>query len=225
MGDRLVFQSPIFKIQKCEYIAHACLVTNYEDAKDVMAHISLGYYSANCAPYAILLKEDYHEYSEIYEDLGEFLAGNTLMSVLKSYENIYKSAEVCVLVMITRKIYGCFVTDMIQNMKYNAIRTCANKALIKLNKKMFQSRSKESVRQQQQPETTITIPNPSLNMTATTSAIDNDNTINKKDKRKVLPTSSINFNPDSFGIPAIPQPKSKEERNQYRPGHFKDSLK
>jgi hypothetical protein len=213
MGDRLIFQSTVFRIQKVEYTAHACLVTDVEDAKEVMAHISLGYYSAHCAPYALRLVDETGEITETYEDLGEFYAGNTLMAVIRSFESLYKSVDASVLVMITRKVSGCFVPDMIQNMKYNAIRTCAVKALTKLNKKMFQTKKVKDRAHHREPESPIAV------------AVFSENVVTeKKERRNPLPTPSINFDPDSFGIPPIQQ-KSKADRGNYRPGHFRDSGK
>lgn len=216
MSDRLIFQSTGFRIQKVEYMAHACVVTSFEDAKEVMAHISLGYYSAHCAPYALRLVGESGEISEVYEDLGEFYAGNTLIAVLRSFESLYKSVDVSILVMMTRKVSGCFVTDMIQNMKYNAIRTCAVKALTKLNKKMFQqNKTKERSHHppHREPETPVA------------GTVLSENVVTeKKERRNPLPTPAINFDPDSFGIPPI-QHKSKADRGAYRPGHFRDSGK
>jgi hypothetical protein len=213
MSDRLIFQSTEFRIQKVEYMAHACLVTGFEDAKEVMAHISLGYYSAHCAPYALRLVEETGEISEIYEDLGEFYAGNTLMAVIRSFDSLYKSVDASILVMITRKVSGCFVTDMIQNMKYNAIRTCAVKALTKLNKKMFQQKKPKDRSHRREPESPVAVTVLSENVVT-----------DKKERRNPLPTPSINFDPDSFGIPPIQQ-KSKADRGAYRPGHFRDTGK
>jgi hypothetical protein len=171
-----------------------------------MAHISLGYYSAHCAPYALRLVEENGEVSEAFEDLGEFLAGNTLMAVIRSFENIYRPAEASVLVMITRKVLGCFVPEMVQQLKYNAIRTCAHKALSKLNKKLFHPRQLND-EPDHAPETIARETDPSEKKETT--------------KRNPLPTPSIQFNPDTLNIPSIPQ-RTKAERAAYRPGHFRD---
>jgi hypothetical protein len=207
MADRLIFQSSVFKIQRCEYTAHACLIKDQEDAKEVMAHISLGYYSAHCAPYAFRLVEETGEVTEASEDLGEFLAGNTLMAVIRSFESIYRPAEASVLVMITRKVLGCFVPEMIQQLKYNAIRTCAHKALSKLNKKLFLPRQLK-ITPDHEPETVMTGETHTSERKETT-------------KRNPLPTPAIQFNPDSLKIPLVPQ-RTKAERAAYRPGHFRD---
>lgn len=268
MSDRLIFQSPIYKLYKCEYIAHVCQIFSFEDAKEVMAFISLSYYSAHCSPYAIrLYSNETNEVNEIYEDLGEFNASQILISVLRSYESLYQTYSpsnnnnnnnnneniggISILLMLTRKVYGCFVTDMIQNNKYNAIRVCATKAITKFNKKMFPTNKNQNNNiqnsnnnnnqgsnnnevDQNEPQSNnnnphITSNNISIQIKIGNNSSGNNNNNNggssfKKEKRNILPTPSIKFEPDSFNIPPILPRKLKGE-TEYRPGHFKDSRK
>mmetsp|Transcript_22432 Transcript_22432/g.32715 ORF Transcript_22432/g.32715 Transcript_22432/m.32715 type:complete len:210 (-) Transcript_22432:72-701(-) len=203
--DRLIYQSTVFQLKKCEYMAHACIVASYEDAKDMIAKISLGYYSAHCSPYALRLDSD-NGVEEYNDDMGEFSAGSTLASCLRSFENLYSQVNGAnILLVLTRKVSGCFVTDMIQHQKYNAIRTCGHKALNKLNKhtvipilppRKDTGNSAHSTQPEEQAPVTH---------------------IDAKFKRPVLPTPAIRFDPDKFDLPPIP---NSADKRKGRSGHF-----
>jgi hypothetical protein len=78
---------------------------------------------------------------ELQGDNGEFSAGAILAACLRNCEKLYGSS--CkregeggtgnVLLVVTRRVRGCFVADMVQPLKYTAIRACAAQALDRLN--------------------------------------------------------------------------------------------
>jgi hypothetical protein len=126
------------------------------------------------------------------------------MACLQAFEKQFTSLiGFKILVMITRRIEGCFVSDMIQQQKYNAIRTCAQKALAKLNKYAFAS---HIARKGDQVNGSV------------------DNQLSKTNqpsrfKRNILPTPAIRMDANSISIPHPRDTTKKKER----PGHFLDS--
>jgi hypothetical protein len=78
---------------------------------------------------------------ELSADNGEFSAGAILASCLRQNEKLYGSS--CkregeggtgnLILVVTRKVQGCFVADSVQALKYGAIRRCATQALALLH--------------------------------------------------------------------------------------------
>lgn len=210
VDNRPIFQSSVVKLRKIEYTAHACIVQSYEDAIDVVTRISLDCYSAQCAPYAMRL-EDGDGIREIYEDQGEFTAGSTLASCLKSFEKKYNSVSGAnILVVVTRKVSGFFVGDIIQHQKFNAIKTCGMHALKKLNKHVI-PRGVETDMIENKGDRRID----PVEITS-----DPDQVKKAGNSRPVHKPATVNFDPGNFDLPAIPEPRRKNKRPG--PGHFMD---
>lgn len=84
--------------------------------------------------------EEENNEADTYEDNGEFSAGAILAACLRNCEKHYKegaggvrASTGNILLVVTRKVQGCFVADMVQPLKYSAIRACAMQALERLN--------------------------------------------------------------------------------------------
>lgn len=85
--------------------------------------------------------DDEGEGAELQGDNGEFSAGAVLASCLRHCDKLYGSS--CkrpgeggtgnVLLVVTRRVHGCFVVDAVQSLKYAAIRQSAQAALQLLN--------------------------------------------------------------------------------------------
>jgi hypothetical protein len=210
--NRPIFQSPVIQLKRIEYTGHACIVQSFEDALDVVTRISLDCYSAQCAPYAIRLEEE-DGIREIYEDQGEFTAGSTLASCLKSFEKKYSTVNGAnILLVVTRKVSGFFVGDMIQHQKFNAIKNCGMNALKKLNKHVIP----RGVELELAENTTGN---------QDTMAYSMENAVEPAKKsgssRPTHKPATVSFDPGNFDLPAIPEPRRKDNKRP-GPGHFMD---
>ena len=207
--NRPIYQSQPFRIKKLEYVGHACIIQSYADGLDVVARISLDCYSAQCSPYAMRL-DDEEGIREVYEDHGEFTAGGTLASCLKSFEKKYSGVNGAnILLVVTRKVFGCFVADMVQHQKFNAIRTCGMNALRKMNKHVIPSGAGIEPVDKTTASDTMTSELPPES--------------NKSEmKRPSYKPAAVTFDPDSFGLPPLPDTTAKAYKRERRSGHFMD---
>jgi len=118
-----IFRSePIYVNGKVSYTGHCTAVYSVEQAIDVLDRIGAGTGSEDCLPFAVTLVEN-GELISIAEDQGEFGSGDLLADALNGLDGF--NALVCV----SRKVYGCYVSDMIQSQKLRVIREAAVKAL------------------------------------------------------------------------------------------------
>jgi len=78
--------------------------------------------SEDCLPFAVVLVEN-GELISIAEDNGEFAAGELLAEALGGLDGF--NALVCV----SRKVVGCYPTDMVQAQKLRVIREAAVRSL------------------------------------------------------------------------------------------------
>ncbi len=128
------YQSDAYIIKKCIYTAHAFVIETYEDAETILNKISNSNLGLASQSYAIRIFGD--QYFECCDDDGDFGSGDMILSCLKScnlrFGTVNKDRSI--LLVVTLQVKGCFVSDMIANMKYNAIRTCCRNSLDKLDR-------------------------------------------------------------------------------------------
>jgi len=115
--------SPVYVSNgKVSYTGHSTTVFSVEQAIDLLDTISAECDSEDCLPFAVTLVEN-GELISIAEDNGEFGAGELLSGALNSLDGF--NALVCV----TRKVSGCYVSEMVQSQKLRVIREAAAKSL------------------------------------------------------------------------------------------------
>ena len=107
---------------KVSYRGHASCVYSVDQSIEILDTIGARYDSEDCLPFAITLVEG-SELICLAEDNGEFSAGELLSTALTTLDGF--NALVCV----TRKVSGCYVSDMVQSQKRRAIQEAANGAL------------------------------------------------------------------------------------------------
>ena len=161
-GIQVYLSNVVRAHRRVHYIGHALEMpanATEADMLDYVARISTQCYSAECAPYAFRLHTDNvqrtrrgkyweeqlfdeeDEERKTCDDNGEFSAGSILAACLRNCEKKYSKRGVegiggntgNILLVVTRKVEGCFVTDMVQPLKYSAIRSCGTQALERLN--------------------------------------------------------------------------------------------
>ena len=104
---------PVYIRKKFAYIAHATTTYSVEHSATVIDHISEKTGCPNL-PFAIRLIEG-NEMISIAEDNGEFACGEVLSKCLNKMDGYN------VLVCISKKVSGMFVTDMVQCQKHHAV--------------------------------------------------------------------------------------------------------
>jgi hypothetical protein len=120
--NNIISSNPVYVRKQVYYQGHATTTYSIVQATNIIDYICKKYNSEDCAPFAVKIIEG-GQIISVAEDNGEFLCGNILASALKKLEGYN------VLVIVTRNVKGCFVTDMIQTQKRNYIKTAAEKAI------------------------------------------------------------------------------------------------
>jgi hypothetical protein len=126
-----LFSSPVFSSEpvrvnsKLSYVGHSTTVYSTEQAIELLDIVGSQSDSEDCLPFAVVLVEN-GELISIAEDNGEFAAGELLAEALGGLDGF--NALVCV----SRKVVGCYPTDMVQAQKLRVIREAAVRSLEKL---------------------------------------------------------------------------------------------
>ena len=118
----LFFSAPVFVNSKVSYTAVSTTVFSVEQAIDVLDAIGAQEDSEDCLPFAVTLVEN-GELISIAEDNGEFGAGELLADALNGLDGF--NALVC----CTRKVRGCYVSEIVQPQKLRCIREAAVRSL------------------------------------------------------------------------------------------------
>ena len=118
-GLATVFSSEKFYVNaKVSYQAHATTIYSVDQAIEILDYIGAKVDSEDILPFALTLVE-VGELINIAEDNGEFAAGEALAACLENLEGF--NALLCV----SRKVDGCYVSDIVQPLKLKTIRDCA----------------------------------------------------------------------------------------------------
>lgn len=141
---------PVYVRKKFCYVGHATTTYSVEQAASIVDYIGQKFDSDHSLPFAVRLVEG-GELVLIAEDNGEFACGEILSSCLKSLEGFN------VIVCVSKKVSGLFVTDMVQSQKHKAVKEAATKVLELLRNQLVappkrtgnDSVSGESVKSQQ----------------------------------------------------------------------------
>mmetsp|Transcript_35520 Transcript_35520/g.36187 ORF Transcript_35520/g.36187 Transcript_35520/m.36187 type:complete len:207 (+) Transcript_35520:261-881(+) len=142
-SDPQILHSQPNRIQRCEFSGHACNISSVYQAREIIADVRR-ITASDSSPFAFRVVED-DKLHEIFEDCGEFICGTILLKMMQ-VQNISNA-----IVIVSKKVYGCFVTDMIQQSKLVAVKKTCGDAL----KLLRQSREKdEHSHQQNRPKST-----------------------------------------------------------------------
>ena len=117
----IVSGAPI-RMKKVTYTGYASSIYSVENAVEILDYISEKTDSEDVLPFAIRLVE-HGAVVQIAEDNGEIACGELLSTLLNGYEGYN------VLVCVSRKVEGCYVSEMIQNFKLRVIKEAAISAL------------------------------------------------------------------------------------------------
>lgn len=120
--ENILSGPPVYVRKQVYYQGHASVTYSTAQAINIIDYIGKKYDSADCIPFAVKIIEN-GELISIAEDNGEFSCGVILANSLKKLDGYN------VLVAVTRKVKGCFVTDMIQGQKRNFVKLAAEKAI------------------------------------------------------------------------------------------------
>ena len=107
---------------RVSYTGHCTTVYSVEQAIELLDEIGAKADSEDCLPFAVTLVED-GELISIAEDNGEFGAGELLADALNGLDGFNS------LVCVSRKVSGCYVSEMVQPQKLRVIREAAVGAL------------------------------------------------------------------------------------------------
>jgi hypothetical protein len=118
----IISSPPVYVRKQVYYQGHASTTYSVSQATNIIDYICRKFHSENCAPFALKIIEA-GQIISFAEDNGEFSCGMILQGALRKLEGYN------VLVVVTRTVKGCFVTDMIQCQKKNYIKMAAEKAL------------------------------------------------------------------------------------------------
>lgn len=118
----IVSGEPVYLRKRFCYIGHASTTYSVDQAVAIIDYIGHKNQSEDFLPYAITLLEG-GEMISIAEDNGEFACGEVVGDCLKKIEGLN------ILVCVSRRVEGCFVTDILQGQKSRAIRDAATNAL------------------------------------------------------------------------------------------------
>ena len=123
INESSIFTSqPVYVRKKFCYIGHATTTYSVEQAALIVDFIGRKTGCDTCLPFAVRLVEG-GELISIAEDNGEFACGDILTNCLKKVDGYN------VLVCVSQKVSGMFVTDMVQGQKHKAVKEAAAKAL------------------------------------------------------------------------------------------------
>jgi hypothetical protein len=128
--SNIVKGPPVYVRKQVYYQAYASTTFSIQQATNIIDWIGQKSDSDDCLPFAIKLIEN-SEIISIAEDNGEFGCGNILAKCLKKLDGYN------VLVCVSRKVKGCFVTDMIAcTQKHHMIKDAAEIAIELLHKQL-----------------------------------------------------------------------------------------
>lgn len=135
--QNIMSSPPVHVRKQVYYQGHAVPTYSVSQATNIIDFICKKFNSEDCAPFALKIIEG-GQIISVAEDNGEFMCGSILSHALKKLEGYN------VLVVVTRCVRGCFVTDMIQAQKRNYIKIAAEKAIEKLFYHLTNSADKEN---------------------------------------------------------------------------------
>ena len=174
----MIFHGSPCRIQKCEYMAHACIVQSKEICSRLINYLSIQYQSPVRNPSVMRIRNT-NSVDEDVDDCGDFGSGQIILSSLQNAEQRCRDLRSTnILVVVTCKVKGRFVVDMIQHMKHRPIMLTCQSALSHLTQyfdKIHPSRSRQNL-------------NTALN-----------------ENNVLSPVNTITFDPASIGIPDISQ--------------------
>ena len=128
-----ILNSDPVNIKRCTFQAHICEVRDEEHALSIVEIISLANYGRLLPWCSRIILDDKVTEDKNWCDAGETGVGELLHTCLQSYEKNNRTKLLKnVVIFINRCAQGTFVTDMIQDMTFNAIRKCALNAYHKL---------------------------------------------------------------------------------------------
>lgn len=117
------------RVRKVIYRGHATTIYSVDNAVQILEHIGHCTRSDDILPFALRLVEG-DETIEIAEDNNEFAGGATLASCLKEYKGYN------IMICVSRHVEGCYVSDMIQELKLRSIKEAAISALDILHREL-----------------------------------------------------------------------------------------
>lgn len=120
VSDQAIFQSVPLKIQGCEFSSYASNASSIYLAREVIALVHRSTRDDYC-PFAFRVIED-GILHEIHEDCGEFYCGKILLQTMQTL------GITNLVIIASKKVKGCFVTDMIQQSKLVAVKKSAQAA-------------------------------------------------------------------------------------------------
>jgi hypothetical protein len=123
------------RIKKVTYQAYASSIYSVDNAVEILDYIGAQTDSEDVLPFALRLTEG-DEVIQISEDNGEIACGELLSECLSKFPGYN------VLVCVSRKVQGCYVSDMIQGMKLRVVKEAALSALENIFEQ-FTSRKEE----------------------------------------------------------------------------------
>lgn len=124
------------RVRKVIYTGHASTIYSVDSACRILDQIGQRTGSEDILPFALKLVEG-DDCIEIAEDNNEFACGEALARCLDKYEGYN------IMVCVSRHVEGCYVSDMIQQYKIQAVKEAATSALELLFGEL-KSRSSES---------------------------------------------------------------------------------
>lgn len=123
-SELVIYQSLPLKLQRCVFYSHASNVSSVNQAREVISIID-GSFGKDCSPFAYRVVVDGIMH-EMYEDCSDFYSGKVLLQLLQNLD------LTGVVVIASKKVYGMFVTDMIQQPKLVAVKKSAQDAIQQL---------------------------------------------------------------------------------------------
>eukprot|EP01041_Mallomonas_annulata_P000945 gene945-1830_t len=198
-----VFYSLPHRIYKCEFSGYACEISSASHAQEIIADIKkIAGRDGN--PFAFRVMED-GKLNEVCNDSNEPFCGDLLLKCIQSLQITNA------IVFVSRKVYGCFVTDMIQQAKLVAIRKSAKDALSLLMDARDATKDEEEERKNKRKALKFQIPISSPTDPETSPG---DHLIHPV--KEVFPTKVIKFDATDFDF-TLQKPKKIG-----RPGHYLD---
>lgn len=181
----IIFHGTAQRLQKCEFVAHACLIQHPDQCPPLIDYICTKYQSPVRNPYVRRLRS-FNSSDEIMDDCGDFGSAQIISSCIQHAEHNcggFRFANI--LVLVTCKVKGCFVVDMIQHLKHRPIMVSCQSALAQLAEhleKLYPSKSRQKLH---------------------TAQIDSIAT---------SPVNTVTFDPASIGIPDCSTRQTKSNK-------------
>lgn len=120
--NTLIHNGTTIQMKKCYYTAHATTIYSVEHAIQILDEIGQKYDSDDTLPFALRLIEG-TELIQLNDDNGEFGASSVILNCLSKLDGYN------VLVCVSRRISGAFLSEMHQGRKLPVIRTATNSAV------------------------------------------------------------------------------------------------